>query len=252
MKKAFWKNLALSAIGLAVIAVLWMIAYWTIGNDYILPDFFLCLKEGVILLGNGVFWSGVFATLLRVLIAFVCSLIFAVIFALISYLYPTFRQIFAPIVGVLRAVPVLGVLLLIQKYANNSATATVIVAFLSLCPILYTEILSALLGVDKELIEMSNVYQVPLKRQITQLYLPSALPHVLRSSGAALGFGVKLVISAEVLVRTAGGLGGQIQDAQILDELPEMFALLMVACLVAFVMEAVLIRLSLWMERRGK
>ena len=251
MKKAFWKNAALCAIGLAVITVLWMIAYWTVGNDYIVPNLFLCLKAGVLLLGKGAFWAAVVSSLQRVLIAFLSSLVFAVMLAIISYLYPSFRQIFAPIVGVLRALPVLGVLLLILNQ-TNSAVAPIIVAFLSLFPLLYTEILSALLSVDKDLIEISNAYNVPLKKQITQLYLPMTLPHVLRSGGAALGFGVKLVISAEALVRTANSLGGQMQDQQILNELPELFALLIVSCLLAFVFETALIRLSVWTERRGK
>ena len=251
MKKAFWKNVILCVIGLAVIALLWTIAYWTVGNDYILPKIFPCLKESVLLLVKGEFWVAMFSTLWRVLLAFVVSLIFAVVFAVIAYLYPAFRQIFAPMVGGMRAVPVLGVLLLILKW-TNSAIAPIVVACLSLFPILYAEILSALLGVDKDLIEMSNVYNVPLKKQIVHLYFPSALPHVLRSCGAAIGFGFKLVVSAEALVRTAKSLGGQMQDAQILSELPTLFALLIVACVMAFVLETVFARLSVWLERRGK
>jgi hypothetical protein len=53
-------------------------------------------------------------------------------------------------------------------------------------------------------------------------------------------------------VRTANSLGGQMQDQQILSELPELFALLIVSCLLAFVFETALIRLSVWTERRGK
>jgi NitT/TauT family transport system permease protein len=106
--------------------------------------------------------------------------------------------------------------------------------------------------VDTDLIEMSRVYKVPVKRQICKLYLPSVLPHVLQSSGAALGFGVKLVVSAEVLSRVKNGLGNLLKESEILSEMPTLFALLIVSCILAFLLESAFAVLSARMQRRAK
>ena len=252
MKKAFWKNLALSAIGVGTLALVWLIAWISVGNEFIVPNLFLCLKKAVLLLFDKVFWAAALFTLKRVLIAFCISAVLALVLAVVAYLYPSFEKIVAPIAGVLRATPILGVLLIILVLTEKSSVTTVIVAFLSLFPMLYAEMLSAFKGVDKDLIEMSKVYQVPLKRQITALYLPSVLPQILRQGGAAIGFGVKLVVSAEVLAHTANGLGVLMQDMQIFDEIPTMYALIILSCALAFAFETAFTALARLAERRGK
>ena len=253
MKKAFWKNVALGLGGVGIPILAWLIAWIAVGNELIVPNLFLCLKKSVLLLFDGAFWLVALGTLKRVFIAFFFSLIFALVFAFVAYLSPSFEKIFAPIIGVFRAVPIFGVLLIILVWTKDASTAPIIVAFLSLFPILYTESSSALKGVDKDLIEMSRVYKVPIKKQIICLYLPTALPHILRSGGASLSFGVKLIVSAEVLARTANSLGNSMQELQILEtEMSTLFALILLSCVLAFALETVFTALSRLVKRREK
>ena len=251
MKKAFWKNLGLSVCGVGVLALVWLVAQTVVGNELIVPNLFACLKKSVFLLFDCAFWLMALSTIKRVVVAFCISFILALIFALIAYLYPLFEQIVAPIIGALRATPILGVLLIILIW-TNAAVAPVVVACLSLFPMLYVEILSAFKGVDKDLIEMSKVYEVPIKKQITMLYLPSVLPFIIKQSGAALGFGVKLVVSAEVLARTANSLGNKMQDMQILSETPTLFALIILSCVLSFVVETTFGALERLLQRRER
>ena len=220
-----------------------------VGNEWILPSLFSCLREFVLLWKNAAFWNAVFSTLLRVIIAFSVSLVLAVVFAVISYLYPVFSTFFAPILAFFRTIPVLGVLLILLVWTNSSI-APVIVAVLSLFPILYTAVYVALSNVDKDLIEMSQVYKVPLKRQITRLYFPSILPTIIKESGAAISFGVKLVVSAEVLSRAKTSLVNMMQDAQIFGQMPMLFALLLFACALGFFLETAFVALSRLGQRR--
>ena len=120
---------------------------------------------------------------------------------------------------------------------SSAGVAPVIVAFLSLFPMLYTAFHSAILGVDEKLIEMSRIYKVPLKKQLVRLYIPSVLPTVVESSGAAFAFSLKLVVSAEVVARTARSIGTMIQEMQIYLQTAEVFALVTVTCLLAICVE---------------
>ena len=235
MKKSLIKNSLLLIGGVAFLIAVWTTAYFCVGNKVLVPS----VLETIAALGktliDGAFWLSFFATLLRVVIAFILSFVVATGAAVLSYLYPSFRTFIRPVFALFRAMPVLAVLLIILVWTNETV-APVIVAFLSLCPILYTATLTALDGVDSELLEMSRVYQVPLRMQIKKLYIPSVLPAITKESGAALGFAVKLVVSAEVLARTASSLGVLMQDMQDW-QLPYLFALVIVACLLGFALE---------------
>lgn len=213
-------------------------AYFWVGNGLLLPSFFDCLSACGVFLASSVFWQAFGYTLLRVFAAFVCSFVLAVVFAVIAYLLPWFGRFFAPIVAIMRALPVLAVLLIILVW-TSAGVAPIIVAFLSLFPMLYTQTYSALLGVDEGLIAMSRVYNVPVKRQIRQLYIPAIAPTEAAASGAAVSFALKLVVSAEVLARAKESIGTMIQEMQIYSQTAETFALVIITCIVAVIVETV-------------
>lgn len=236
MKKTVLKTVWQALIAVAALLLIWAVAYFLVGNDYMLPSVFDCFLSGCALLATPTFWQAFLGTILRVFFAFVLSFVFAAVFAVISYLLPPFGGVFSVIVAVMRSLPVLAVLLIILTF-SSAGVAPVIVAFLSLFPMLYTAFHSALLGVDKNLIEMSRVYKVPLKKQLCCLYIPSVLPTAVETAGAAFAFSLKLVVSAEVLARTAQSLGAMIQDMQIYSQTAEVFALVAVTCVAAVCVE---------------
>jgi NitT/TauT family transport system permease protein len=236
MKSRVWKNAAQFLAAVLFLVGVWLVAYSIAGNELIVPSFFDSLKEVGRLLADGAFWNAFFKTLLRVFAAFIPCFIFALIFALISYLYPVFQGFFSPIISVIRSTPTMAVVLIILVWAG-AGRSPMIVAALSLFPVLYTGISAAFSGIDPKLLEMSRVYRVPLKTQICKLYLPTLAPFVAKESGAALAFGLKLVVSAEVLVRTAVSLGGMMQDAKLDTEIPTLFALVTVTAVVGILLE---------------
>ena len=251
MKKSLIKHILLMIGGVAFLIAVWITAYFCVGNEVLVPSFLETVKQTCLLLINSAFWLSFVHTLLRVLCAFVCSFAFAVGLAIIAYLYPAFRSLLAPVVAVLRSLPVLAVLLIILVWSGGN-TAPIIVAFLSLFPVLYTATMSALCGIDTDLLEMSAVYKVPVKTQIQKLYLPAVAPKLIKEGGASLGFGVKLVVSAEVLARTKNSLGTLMQDAKIYEQLPKLFALVVVACVIGFLLESVFVAVANRLQRRRK
>ena len=251
MKKTVLKNcIAWAAATVALIGV-WLIAYYAVGNSLLVPSFSDCMQKLGELFVSNVFWMSFFMTLKRVLIAFLIAFVFSAIFAIIAYLLPWFSVFFAPIVSVLRSMPVLGVLLIILVW-SGADTAPIIVAFLSLFPMLYAGFGASLMGVDKRLVEMSHVYQVPIWRQIWLLYIPSAAPMALRETTAALSFCVKLVVSAEVLANTWKSLGGMMQEAKLYLDMPLLFALVCITFLTGLLLETIGGAIAAWVERSCK
>lgn len=251
MKKLILKNAIQTAAAILFLLTVWWIAYLSVGNDLLIPPLSDSLKEMGELLIKGAFWRALGGTLVRSLAAFAISFLLAVIFAVVAYLYPTFERFFAPLASVLRSMPVLAVLLILLSFVG-AGEAPIAVAFLSLFPMLYTAVLTALAGVDKHLIEVSRACGTPLWRKVTAIYLPLASPYILKESGAALSFSLKLVVSAEVLAFTAKSLGGMMQDAKLYSEIPQLFALVGMTFVLGLVLETAVGLLASMAERKVK
>ena len=238
MKKVLLKNVIQTAVALGVLLLAWICLYFCVGNPVLVPAPWGCVKEFGVLFASGGFWQGFFATLGRTFLAFIISFVFAVIFAVIAYLYPTFRGVFTPIVSAFRSVPVLAVVLILLSVFGGGATP-VIVAFLSLFPMLFTGVLTALLSIDRHFIETSKVYGASWLARVGRVYLPMSAPYVLREAGAAISFSLKLVVSAEVVAMTAGSLGYMMQDAKAWGEIPQLFALVVLVFAVGLILELI-------------
>ncbi|MBQ8229249.1 MAG: ABC transporter permease subunit [Clostridia bacterium] len=251
MKKTLLKNGIQAVVLLALVLGVWAIAYFAAGNELLVPAFSNCMKELLGLLTQGGFWQSVGNTLLRTLLAFGIALVLAVIFAVLACVYPKIGRGVSLLASVFRTLPTLAVALILLVWWGAD-DAPVAVAFLSLFPMLYTGILAALSQVDGELIEMSRVYKVPVKKRITRLYLPSAAPYALREAGSAAAFALKLVVSAEVLVNTYKSLGGMMQEARIYLDIPVLFALVCVTTVLGVAIELACGLIARAVERRVK
>ena len=154
-----------------------------------------------------------------------------------------------PIVSALRSLPVLAVLLILISLFG-AGEAPIAVAFLSLFPMLYAGILAALSGIDKQLIEISRICGTPMYRRITRIYLPLSAPYVLREAGAALSFSLKLVVSAEVISYTATSLGGMMQESKVYSDIPELFALVILAFVLGLILESIVSLIASAVEKK--
>ena len=249
-KKAL-KNAAFFAAYVAVFALVWTVAYKAVKNEYILPSLADVLRATGRLFTEKFFYSAFFESFLRVLWVFALSFVCATTCAVIAKLFPLFEKIFAPVVTALRALPTMAIMLILLIWSTPK-DAPVIVAFLALFPMLYTGILAALSTVDKKLEDMCKAYRVPLGKRIFRMYLPMSLPYVLREAAGGVSFGLKLVVSAEILANTYVGLGGMLQLSKIYLETPRMFALTLLVIAVGLVLEGIGIALSQYVERRVK
>lgn len=251
MKKLIWKNVWQTLAAIVFLIGAWLAAYFYVGNELLVPPLSESVKEFGRIFTKAAFWEGLLHTLDRTLLAFIVSFLFALIFAIVAYLYPFFASFFAPIVSALRSMPVMAVLLILLSI-GGAAKAPVIVAFMSLFPMLYTGIFAGLSSVDKHLIAVSRVQGTPLLRRVTAIYLPLSSPYILREAGGALSFSLKLVVSAEILALTASSLGGMLYDARVFSNVPQLFALVAVIFLVGLLLEMAFTVLASLMEKKMK
>ena len=252
MKKQL-KKIAKSSVftvgGVLFLLVAWAVCYAVVGNEYLLASPWESVKAALSLLSSSGFYGAFFATLFRAFLAFCISLLFALPFAVLAFLFPAFARFFTPIIACFRALPTLAILLALLVFLGGNGAA-VAVGVSALFPMLYTAFLSSLVRVDEKLKELCVAYEVPLARQIKGLYLPSALPNAVRECGAAVSFALKITVSAEILAVTFQSVGGLMQEARLSAELATLAALTLLVCLVGIVIESGCNALSRRLERR--
>lgn len=217
--------------------LVWIIAAAAVKNEYLVPPFGEAVKQFFSLFGMRFFWKAFGATLLRTLIAFLVSFAAAAACAALSSVFKPFAAFMRPVAAVFRSLPTMAVLLLILVW-STPRTAPVTVAFLVLFPMCYSQLLQDAAGVDVGLLQMAKVYKVKRLRVFTQIYLMRMAPQLVAQTGANLSFGIKLIISAEVMASTYTALGGMMSEA-VVYSLPRLAALTLFAVVFGIAVELV-------------
>ena len=241
MKKFFTDkkfNIFYSLFAVALMWAVWLIAAATVKNEYLIAPVGQSVKEFFALFGEPFFWRALGWTFLRAIAAFAISFVLALACACLAAAFKPFAAFMRPVVALFRTLPTMAVLLLILVWFTPR-TAPVAVAFLVLFPMSYTQLSDGLAGVDGELLQMAKVYKMPLSRRLACIYIPHLAPIAVAQTGANLSFGIKLIISAEVMWSTRTALGGMISEAQAYINLPRMVALALVAVVLGIVIEIV-------------
>ncbi len=240
--KFFSKNrlisFALGVLSLVTMWLVWFIAEKTVKNQYVLPGFAETMVALGKVLGEPFFWQATGRTLLKVIYAFAISFILAGALAALGKIFRPFGTFLKPFISVVRTLPTMAILVLILIYTNRT-TAPVVVATLVLFPMIYAQFNTALNSVDEGIIAAAKVFDLSKKDRVFKVYLPMVAPNVLSHVGSNLSFGIKLVISAEIMAYTFTSLGGMMQSANALLDVTRLSALTIVAVVLGLVVELV-------------
>lgn len=207
-KKIFNKKLIFTVIGVLSLLFIWEIVALIINSPMILPSPIDALGEFFALLSKGDTYLAFLSTGLRSLIGFLIAFILGAVLGYLSYASDIFERFVSPFIKVLRAVPTMSVILIAVIWFAPSISP-VFIGFLIIFPTIYQSVYTALCGVDKDLIEMSKIYNATKKDRIFSLYLPSIRKSVLSMAKSQISLNVKVVIAGEVLAYTAKSIGMQ-------------------------------------------
>ncbi|MCM1439126.1 MAG: ABC transporter permease subunit [Roseburia sp.] len=230
-------NILYSLFAVLLMWAVWFIAAAATGNEYLVVPVGSTLSEFFALFSKAFFWKALSHTLLRTLITFLISFALALACACLSVAFKPFAAFMRPIAAFFRTLPTMAVLLLILTSLKQRA-APVAVAFLVLFPMIYSQLTDSISSVDGGLLQMARVYGMPLHKRLACIYLPHLAPVTLKQTGGNLAFGLKIVISAEVMAPTHTAIGGMLGEANVYS-MPRLAALTLVAVALGILFEAV-------------
>jgi NitT/TauT family transport system permease protein len=214
---------AAGAAGCAFILIAWEIASRVMGKELILPSLESVFGAAVALYGTPRFLEDLLATFLRGLAAFGLSATLGIAAGLAAGLRPFFASAIAPLLTMIRATPVLA-LVLIALLWFPSGFVPIFSAFLMAFPVMVTSAAEGAKAADPRLLEMAALFRVPRREVFLKLRFPSAASHLVAGAKSALGLSWKVVVAGEILSQPRHALGSGMQESRLLLETASVFA----------------------------
>jgi len=228
------KIVILSVIVLLIIG--WEVVSRSVGSRQILPgpvDSFAALFN---LIKGPAFFTSLGSTLWRGLLGFLLAFGSALVIGVLSGLNSSIEAGFRPVIILLRSVPVISIILLALIWFRIEQVP-VFIGFLTMFPILTTNITQGIRQTDPAIIQMARLYRVREFRILREIYIPSILPYLFSGISTAAGFGWRAVIIGEVLSQPKYGIGSMMQDAQSFLLVAEVIAWTLIAVIIGSLFE---------------
>lgn len=186
------------------------------------------------------FWKSVLFTLLHIAAGFLAAVGTGCILAVGASRFQCIHALFAPIMLVIKSVPVASFIILALIWLS-SKNLSVLISFLMVLPIIYTNMLSGIKSVDRQLLEMAQVFCVSRRRVARYIYLQQLLPFFYSACTVSLGLSWKAGVAAEVIGIPEGSVGERLQQAKIYLDTPDLFAWTLVIVLLSLLFEKIVL-----------
>ena len=202
-------------------------------------DALRCLLQ---LAATEAFWQAITHSALRILGGFLASCLAASALAIPAARWSRVRELMAPLVAGIKAVPVASFIILALVWLNSRSLAFFI-AFLMVFPPVYLNVLQGICQADRKLLEMARVFHASIWRQVRAIYLPAVLPYFRTAASLGLGLCWKAGIAAEVIGLPVGSIGENLYQAKVYYLTPELFAWTAMIVMVSVLFEKLFLRL---------
>ena len=228
-------------------AVVFWLAVWQIASMVIHQDLFLVSPVRVVvrlgqLVTEGFFWSSIANSLLRIGGGFLLAVVSGVVLGALAARFRRVQELLAPLMLAVKSIPVASFIILALMLFSSRHLA-VLISFLIVLPVIYTNVLAGIRSADRHLLEMARVFRIPAARRIRYIYLPQVLPYFLSACTVALGLSWKAGVAAEVIGMPEGSIGEQLQQAKIYLNTPDLLAWTVVIVLVSLGFEKLFLAL---------
>lgn len=227
----------------------WQIASMRINSSLIIPSPIGTLEKTAELIGNGNFLKICIGSVVRIFLGAVIGIAAGTLLAALGHFIPILKYLTYPVMTVIKATPVASFIVLLLILIGKNSVPSVTSALISI-PILWANVSQGIDGIDKNLTEVCEVYEVPYLKRLRVLWIPSVMPNFISGIKSCIGLSWKAGIAAEVLCTPTDSIGLKIHETRIYLETSELFAWTLVVIILSLAFEK--LALSLFSERRKK
>lgn len=211
------------------------IALW-IGNDILIAGPVEVGKALLKNLGDIEFIKSAGNSFIKISTGFCLAFFSGIVIASFAHQFPIWGEILEPVIGLMKTVPVASIVILLLIW-TTSENLSIAISFMVTFPAIYFQMQEGILSVDRKLLEMAQVLEIPTWKKIWYLYRPAVLPYLAGSCRAAAGMGWKSGIAAEVIGVPDHTIGERLYTAKIYLETADLFAWTIVVLILCSVFE---------------
>lgn len=243
MRRTAVKKLAVNLLYIAavigIVLGVWAIGAYAANAEFVLPDIPTTFDALVVVLQTSVFWRALGLTLLRCVLSYAISAALAGGLFFVGSVSRAASRIIRPIVSALRTLPTMAVSLLLAIWAGANV-APVVLGVLVIMPMLFSALVARTATLPTELIETARLFGAGRARVFTCVTMPYAAAALPESLSTAFSFDVKIIIAAEILMQTAGGLGSLMSISRSIYQTAMLIAYVFVAVIVSVLSEYII------------
>lgn len=229
-----------------VIALLvWHIIATALGQEILLVSPIRVIQQLSVLCVEKQFWQSVGFTLGRIVVGFLTALVLGTILGIIAARVHTVEVLLWPYVAVIKASPVASFIILCLIW-TGSENLSVIISFLIVLPVVYTNILQGMKATDQKMLEMAKVYELGTWKCIKYIYIPGLKPYFTAACSIAVGMSWKSGTAAEVIGIPGGSIGEKLYKAKVYLSSADLLAWTVTIIIISVLCE----KLVLWLINR--
>lgn len=218
--------------------VLWQLISNIVGKELLIASPASVVKSLIKLWGEGSFWSSLWFTFARISLGFIFAMIIGVLMAIATSRHVFLRELVSVPMSIIKAVPVASFIIIALIWIS-SRNLSIFISFLMVLPIFYTNILKGIEGVEKQLLQMTKVFEVGSMKKIRFVYIPQIMPYFISSATVSLGLCWKAGIAAEVIGIPTGSIGEKLYQSKIFLNTSELFAWTIIIIVISVIFEKI-------------
>ena len=203
--------------------LVWQLGALLLNESLLLPTPVGVIRRLFVLMGTADYWQRVLFTQWRIFAGLLLGMAAGVILGRLSASLKAVKQLLAPLMYVIKAIPVASFIILAVVWLDEESLGTFI-SFLICLPVFYVNTVSGIESADPKLLEMTRMYRVGIRRKVQAVYLPALMPYLSAALDVAVGLAFKSGTAAEVIAIPGGSIGEKLYRAKIYFETGDMLA----------------------------
>lgn len=258
MMRSFWFKIpswGRKIIQYVLVTVFWLGLWWIaarrVGEPLLLPSPWAVIRRLGELASDVAFWRVIGTSLWRILIGMLAAILAGCILAVATHFIPPLYTLFFPLITVMRATPVVSIIILAFLWIGRDDIPSFISALMVL-PVVWANLHEALGATDPQLKEMARAFRFSPAKKIKRIYLPAVVPAFTASCRSSIGLAWKAGVAAEVLTVPLLSIGRMLSDAKLYLETTDLFAWTLAVVLLSLLLELLVTAILKLIWRRRK
>lgn len=216
--------------------IIWQLISIAVDNSIIIVGPVTMLQALLTQISTADFWITIGHTFGKISLGFLTAFFLGILTGSMAYGFFWFQELLEPIVLLMKSIPVASFVILALIWAGSSHLS-VLISFLMVFPVIYINTIAGLQSTDTKLLEMAQVFRIPVWKRIHYIYCPALIPYLISGCKSALGMSWKSGIAAEVIGVPEFSIGEKLYMSKIYLDTADLFAWTFVIILISIIFE---------------